>query len=92
VVVLAIIIKRPESYRGSLWGIVTIWSGFLVLCFSSGAWALAILLLSFLFTQIWPQYGILMLISGAAISLAVLYVYGRFSKMAARAAPRTRQR
>jgi lactate permease len=40
-----------------------------------------------LFTQIWPQYGILMLISGAAISLAVLYVYGRVSKMAARADP-----
>jgi L-lactate permease len=33
-----------------------------------------------LFTQVWPEYGILMLISGAAISLAVLYVYGRVSK------------
>jgi len=35
-----------------------------------------------LFTQIWPQYGILTLISGAAISLVVLYIYGRVSKMA----------
>lgn len=34
-----------------------------------------------LFTQIWPDYGILMLISGAAISLAVLYIYGRFAKV-----------
>jgi hypothetical protein len=33
------------------------------------------------FTQIWPEYGILTLISGAAISLAVLYVYGRVAKM-----------
>jgi len=88
VVVLAYYHQAPlKVIEGSLWGIVTIWSGFLVLCFSSGAWALAILLLSFLFTQIWPQYGILMLISGAAISLAVLYVYGRVSKMAARAGP-----
>jgi lactate permease len=36
-----------------------------------------------LFTQIWPEYGILTLISGAAISLAVLYVYGRVAKIAA---------
>ena len=35
-----------------------------------------------LFTQVWPEYGILTLISGAAISLAVLYVYGRIAKMA----------
>lgn len=35
-----------------------------------------------LFTQVWPEYGILMLISGAAISLAVLYVYGRFARIA----------
>ena len=34
-----------------------------------------------LFTQIWPQYGILTLIAGAAISLAVLYVYGRVKVM-----------
>jgi lactate permease len=40
-----------------------------------------------LFTQIWPDYGILMLISGAAISLAVLYVYGRISKTAVLDAP-----
>jgi L-lactate permease len=30
-----------------------------------------------LFTQIWPQYGILTLIAGAGISLVVLYIYGR---------------
>ena len=36
-----------------------------------------------LFTQIWPQYGILTLIAGAAISLVVLYFYGRVGKMAA---------
>jgi lactate permease len=35
------------------------------------------------FTQIWPQYGILSLIGGAAISLVVLYVYGRVSPMPA---------
>jgi lactate permease len=33
-----------------------------------------------LFTQIWPAYGILMLIFGAALSLAVLYVFGRVTK------------
>lgn len=33
-----------------------------------------------LFTQIWPQYGILTLIAGAAFSLVVLYLYGRFTK------------
>jgi lactate permease len=36
-----------------------------------------------LFTQIWPQYGILTLIAGAAISLVVLYVYGRVKVMPA---------
>ena len=36
-----------------------------------------------LFTQIWPQYGILTLIAGAAISLVVLYVYGRVNVMPA---------
>jgi len=36
-----------------------------------------------LFTQIWPQYGILTLIAGAAISLVVLYVYGRVKIMPA---------
>ena len=36
-----------------------------------------------LFTQIWPEYGILTLISGAAISLAVLYIYGRVTKVGA---------
>lgn len=35
------------------------------------------------FTQIWPQYGILTLIAGAAISLVVLYVYGRVNVMPA---------
>jgi lactate permease len=34
-----------------------------------------------LFTQIWPQYGTLTLIAGAAISLLVLYVYGRVNVM-----------
>jgi hypothetical protein len=34
------------------------------------------------FTQIWPEYGILMLIAGAALSLGVLYVYGRAGKRA----------
>ncbi len=33
-----------------------------------------------LFTQIWPAYYILMMIGGAAISLAGLYVYGRLAK------------
>jgi lactate permease len=33
-----------------------------------------------LFTQIWPAYGVMMLISGAALSLVVLYVYGRITK------------
>jgi lactate permease len=36
-----------------------------------------------IFTQIWPQYGILSLIGGAAISLVVLYVYGRTNPMPA---------
>jgi L-lactate permease len=36
-----------------------------------------------LFTQIWPEYGILMLIACAAISLLVLYVYGRSAKRGA---------
>lgn len=36
-----------------------------------------------LFTQVWPEYGILTLIAGAAISLAVLYIYGRVVKRAA---------
>jgi lactate permease len=35
-----------------------------------------------IFTQLWPEYGILMLIAGAALSLAVLYLYGRFTKAA----------
>lgn len=33
-----------------------------------------------LFTQIWPAYYILMMIAGAAFSLAGLYVYGRLAK------------
>ena len=33
-----------------------------------------------LFTQVWPAYYILMLIAGAAISLAGLYVYGALAK------------
>ena len=33
-----------------------------------------------LFTQIWPTYYILMMIGGAVISLAGLYVYGRLAK------------
>ena len=33
-----------------------------------------------LFTQVWPSYYILMLIAGAAFSLAGLYVYGRIAK------------
>jgi lactate permease len=33
-----------------------------------------------LFTQLLPEYGILTLISGAALSLAVLYVYGRVTR------------
>ncbi|HQT64810.1 MAG TPA: L-lactate permease [Acidocella sp.] len=33
-----------------------------------------------LFTQIWPAYGVMMLICGAALSLGVLYVYGRYTK------------
>ncbi len=33
-----------------------------------------------LFTQVWPSYYILMMIAGAAISLAGLYVYGRIAK------------
>jgi lactate permease len=32
-----------------------------------------------LFTQIWPAYYLVMLVAGAAISLASLYVYGRIS-------------
>lgn len=36
-----------------------------------------------LFTQIWPEYGILTLIAGATLSLGVLYVYGRVAKTAA---------
>jgi lactate permease len=39
-----------------------------------------------LFTQLWPQYGILTLIAGAAFSLLVLYLYGRFTKDAKPAA------
>jgi L-lactate permease len=39
------------------------------------------------FTQVWPEYGILMLIAGAALSLGVLYVYGRAGKRALAAAP-----
>jgi lactate permease len=35
------------------------------------------------FTQFWPEYGILTLIAGAALSLAVLYFYGRRAKRAA---------
>ncbi len=42
-----------------------------------------------IFTQIWPQYGILSLIGGAAISLVVLYVYGRASPMPAPRQTRT---
>jgi len=38
------------------------------------------------FTQIWPEYGILMLISGAVLSLGVLYGYGRAGKAALRKA------
>jgi L-lactate permease len=37
-----------------------------------------------LFTQIWPEYGILMLLAGAAISLGVLYGYGRYTKASQR--------
>jgi L-lactate permease len=33
-----------------------------------------------LFSQIWPSYYILMMIGGAAMSLAGLYVYGRLAK------------
>src|SRR5208282_5744537 len=33
-----------------------------------------------LFTQVWPEYGILILIAGATMSLGVLYVYGRVAK------------
>src|SRR3984957_19108861 len=33
-----------------------------------------------LFTQIWPAYYILMMIAGAALSLAGFYVYGRIAK------------
>lgn len=33
-----------------------------------------------LFSQVWPSYFILMMIGGAAISLAGLYVYGRLAK------------
>jgi lactate permease len=33
-----------------------------------------------LFSQIWPSYFILMMIAGAAISLAGLYIYGRLAK------------
>ena len=44
-----------------------------------------------LFTQIWPQYGILTLIAGAAISLVVLYIYGRV-KMHGAAGGRIRPR
>lgn len=33
-----------------------------------------------LFTQIWPSYYILMMIGGALLSLAGLYVYGRLAK------------
>jgi lactate permease len=33
-----------------------------------------------LFTQVWPNYYILMMIAGGAISLVGLYVYGRFAK------------
>jgi lactate permease len=36
-----------------------------------------------IFTQVWPQYGILSLIGGAAISLVVLYIYGRINPMPA---------
>jgi lactate permease len=36
-----------------------------------------------LFTQVWPQYGTFTLIAGAAISLVVLYVYGRVKVMPA---------
>jgi lactate permease len=34
-----------------------------------------------LFTQVWPSYYILMMIGGAVISLAGLYVYGRLAKL-----------
>lgn len=34
------------------------------------------------FTLIWPEYGIMMLIVGAALSLGVLYLYGRSAKSA----------
>ena len=33
-----------------------------------------------LFTQVWPEYGILILVAGATLSLGVLYVYGRIAK------------
>ena len=33
-----------------------------------------------LFTQVWPQYYIVMLLAGATISLAGLYVYGALAK------------
>ncbi len=34
------------------------------------------------FTQIWPEFGVMMLIAGAALSLGVLYIYGRWTKRA----------
>ena len=33
-----------------------------------------------LFTQIWPQYGVMMLIFGAFLCLCVLYGYGRYTR------------
>ncbi|HQT38002.1 MAG TPA: L-lactate permease [Acidocella sp.] len=33
-----------------------------------------------LFTQIWPQYGVMMLVAGAALCLAFLTIYGRACK------------
>ncbi len=40
-----------------------------------------------LFTQIWPSYYILMMIGGAVISLAGLFVYGQVAKRRAAAEP-----
>jgi lactate permease len=45
-------------------------------------WSLSLsnVLALILFTQIWPQYGIVTLAAGALFSLGALYVYGRFTK------------
>jgi lactate permease len=43
-----------------------------------------------LFTQIFPAYGVMMLIFGAALSLGVLYLYGRYTRRSAAASPAPR--